>query len=185
MTPNFDNDEPLNALLSYLNERGTETYEELHRMITMLCEARGCNPDAEELADKTLDIVARRIQKGLQIVPLTPFIYGVARNVIRDYWDSRKRKKTESLIEDVAVEPNNTRDREQWDDCLERCLKELSPDCQYLIREFYRENKQAKSDHRKALARQLGITVNALVIRAFKIRRNLEPCVRRCVDGTI
>jgi hypothetical protein len=51
-----------------------------------------------------------------------------------------------------------------------------------LVLEYYRQERKAKIDHRKLLAAELGIAVNALRIRAHRIRRSLEQCVHTCLE---
>jgi DNA-directed RNA polymerase specialized sigma24 family protein len=65
--------------------------------------------------------------------------------------------------------------------CLERCLGKLPIQSQNLILKYYHDEKRAKIDRRKQLAEALGIPVNALRIRAHRIRTTLENCVRGCV----
>jgi DNA-directed RNA polymerase specialized sigma24 family protein len=64
--------------------------------------------------------------------------------------------------------------------CLERCLDSLSRPERQLILEYYLGEKRVKIDRRSELATRLGITMNALSIRACRIRHKLEACVREC-----
>jgi len=68
--------------------------------------------------------------------------------------------------------------------CLESCMQALTADNRQLVYEYYRENKAAKIENRKKLAGQLGIALNALRIRACRIRASLQECVRGCVQRT-
>ena len=52
-----------------------------------------------------------------------------------------------------------------------------------LIIQYYAGEGRAKLENRKAMAGALGITSNALSIRACRIRDKLEACVRRCLEG--
>jgi hypothetical protein len=65
--------------------RAGEQYEQLRRKLTLFFEARHCNPRAEELADRTLDMVARRLQEGVEIYAhdASHYCYGVAQNILR------------------------------------------------------------------------------------------------------
>jgi DNA-directed RNA polymerase specialized sigma24 family protein len=75
----------------------------------------------------------------------------------------------------------NDEDLEQEYECLDRCIGELTPANRELILEYYREEKQAMIDNRKRMAESLGITLNALRVRADRIRSNLEKCVINCL----
>jgi hypothetical protein len=50
-----------------------------------------------------------------------------------------------------------------------------------IIARYYVGKARVKIEHRRALAEDLGITINALSIRACRIRDKLETCVRECV----
>jgi len=67
-------------------------------------------------------------------------------------------------------------------ECLERCLDHLPSDNRKLVVEYYQQERQAKIEHRKRLARELGIAVNALRIRAHRIRLALQRCVLDCLE---
>jgi DNA-directed RNA polymerase specialized sigma24 family protein len=66
---------------------------------------------------------------------------------------------------------------EQRLECLERCVQELKPPQRELIVEYYADTGRRKIERRRALARRLGISMNALAIRACRIREGLMACV--------
>lgn len=66
--------------------------------------------------------------------------------------------------------------------CLEHCLEQLLPENRDLVVRYYQQERQAKIDHRKMLASELGIAVNALRLRAHRIRLTLQRCVLDCLD---
>jgi hypothetical protein len=49
------------------------------------------------------------------------------------------------------------------------------------VLQYYQEEKRAKIEHRKRLAERLGIELNALRIRAYRIRAELYECIRLCL----
>jgi len=65
-------------------------------------------------------------------------------------------------------------------DCLDRCLLTLKPDQRELVVDYYRDAQRQRIDRRRDLAAKLGITMNALGIRACRIRGTLETCVATC-----
>jgi hypothetical protein len=69
--------------------------------------------------------------------------------------------------------------------CLEECLGVLSVDNRELVIQYYQDERQAKIDRRKLLARRLGIAPNALRIRACRIRASLLKCVENCLGENI
>jgi DNA-directed RNA polymerase specialized sigma24 family protein len=66
--------------------------------------------------------------------------------------------------------------------CLDRCVEKLTAEHRELVLSYYQEQKHAKIEHRKALASKLGIAVNALRIRAHRIRLTLQECVKQCLQ---
>ena len=73
--------------------------------------------------------------------------------------------------------------RQQRLDCLDQCLGQLAADDRALILEYYRGVQRAKIEQRRELAARLGVTANALSIRAWRIRDKLETCVKACSAG--
>jgi DNA-directed RNA polymerase specialized sigma24 family protein len=68
-------------------------------------------------------------------------------------------------------------------DCLRRCLQSLPADDRDLITQYYQEQKRAKINLRQELARRFEIDLNALRVRAYRLRTSLQKCVRKCVQG--
>ncbi len=65
--------------------------------------------------------------------------------------------------------------------CLDDCLEELSAEDRVVILGYYQEEKRAKINFRKQMAGRLGVGLNALRIRAWRIRTKLEECVIKCL----
>ena len=61
-------------------------------------------------------------------------------------------------------------------------MQNLPAENREMIVEYYQEEKRAKIDKRKVLAEQFGVPLNALRIRAHRIRAKLEDCVHECVE---
>jgi DNA-directed RNA polymerase specialized sigma24 family protein len=68
-------------------------------------------------------------------------------------------------------------------DCLHRCISRLEDQERMLITAYYKEEQRSKIDSRKMLAESLGISLNALAIRACRIRDKLEECIQKCLSG--
>jgi DNA-directed RNA polymerase specialized sigma24 family protein len=66
---------------------------------------------------------------------------------------------------------------------LERCIENLDPDDRELILSYYLGEERAKIENRRAIAVKLGVTMNALSIRACRLRDKLEACLRECLSG--
>ena len=66
-------------------------------------------------------------------------------------------------------------------ECLEACMSKLPPEQRELVLEYYQDEKRAKIEHRKRLSERLGVELNALRIRAYRIRAVLHECIRGCL----
>jgi len=146
--------------------------------------------DPEGLADETMNRVARALGNGKAIWTKNPtsFFYGFARNIARE----RGRIRAVSLDQigegdrhfglsgSPTTEPDETQD--SFSSYLEECVRELPQFERSLIIRYYFGEKSAKIQKRKELASELGISVEALRIRAHRIRTKLEASVAKCVD---
>jgi DNA-directed RNA polymerase specialized sigma24 family protein len=79
-------------------------------------------------------------------------------------------------------QPDPPEEKERYSNCLDSCIGKLNVEARDLIREYYRDERRAKIDHRKSLADRLGITLNTLRMRAHRIKKELEKCLRACVQ---
>jgi DNA-directed RNA polymerase specialized sigma24 family protein len=70
-------------------------------------------------------------------------------------------------------------------ECFVQCMAHLSDTERRLVLEYHQQRGQAKIDHHKQMAITMGIAVNALRIRACRIRRQLKNCVRNCVEARL
>lgn len=160
--------------------------------LTKFFECRGCS-SPRELADDTINRVGRRLAEGEQIQPaaLSGYLYGVARNVFREYL---RNPETATLsIETLAPSQHPSQDPHAADEvaaarrklerqleCLETCLEQLPPETRKLVVSYYDEG--AAIEHRHLLAQSLGVTSEALRVRVHRIRRTLEQCVSDCLS---
>lgn len=176
--------ESFDALLSWLDtnpECAALKYEQIRAKLIKLFECRGCL-EPEVLADETIDRVARRLNDIEPTFVGDParYFFGVANKIYMEYLRSKRvpQPPPPPPLDDVEEE-EDVREYE----CLERCMEKLSADNRELVLQYYQEERQAKIDHRKHLADELGIAVNALRIRACRIRASLFECVQKCVHS--
>jgi len=168
----------LNRLLSWLDpdqDRAGKRYESIRRKLILIFASRRWR-FPEEMADDCINRVIKKLPElegRYQGLP-EAYFYGVAK-IIELEW---RRKDLPIEIPDMeGISPET----EMYLACLDRCLGELAPSSRELVMEYYQQEKQAKIDHRAALARKLGIAANALRIRAHRIRQHLEKCVLECL----
>jgi DNA-directed RNA polymerase specialized sigma24 family protein len=141
---------------------------------------------AETCADETIDRAARRIDEGERIDNLMGYLYGIANFVFMEWKKERDRAPLPlDSTDPPSVEPPAEDDkREARLRCLDICLEELGAEDRVVILGYYQEEKRAKINFRKQMADRLGVGLNALRIRACRIRTKLETCVIECLGQT-
>lgn len=164
------------AWLAPEREQAGRKYEEIRYRLIKIFTCRGC-PIPEELADETINRVTRKLAEVAATYVGDPalYFYGVAHNVHLEYL----RKKPQPVIQ-PPVEPEEDSEREY--ECLDECMQKLTEQNRTLVLEYYQEDKQAKINQRRELAERLGIALNALRIRAHRIRAHLQKCVLHCLS---
>lgn len=176
---NFD------ELLGWLHpdrDQAGRKYEDIRRRLIRIFIHRGCTT-AEDLADETIVRVTRKVREIR--ATFNPdddpalYFYGVARNVYREYL---KRRPEPSLPTPApAAPPDEPDDVTPHYDCLEKCLKHLTPQNRELILEYYQSEEGPKIESRKKLAGRFELALNALRIRTHRIRAELKKCVQECL----
>jgi DNA-directed RNA polymerase specialized sigma24 family protein len=191
-----DGFEKLLARLDPDRERAGAEYEVIRSKLVKFFRWRGW-PRPEELVDETIDRVCRRLAEGEVIRQRDPFPYfhGVARNVLREAWQTREPKKTRHPPAGIDF-PRSANDRAALDGvdeaaefearlgCLERCLENLDAAEQELIVRYYRGQGTELLERRRRMAEEMGIPLNALRIRACRVRLRLAACVEAALRRT-
>ncbi|HEV8427526.1 MAG TPA: hypothetical protein VGQ41_06410 [Pyrinomonadaceae bacterium] len=172
--------ESFDALLAWLDanpDSAALKYEKIRTRLIKIFVCHGCI-EAEDLADETIDRVARRLNDIVSTFSGEPtrYFFGVARKIQLEYFRTKPKPEPPPSV-DVQVED------ERGFECLEHCMEKLSPEHRELVLQYYEEEEGSKIDHRKHLAEQLGIAVNALRIRVCRIRASLEECVQKCLHA--
>jgi DNA-directed RNA polymerase specialized sigma24 family protein len=183
-------------LLNWL-DRGTDSqghsYLEMRRRLVNYFDRKNIqNPD--DMAEETLNRVAMRLEEEGITESEAParYCYIVARFVLME--QLRSNRRTEALLAEmkyktevnalhVFVETENDQN-EAILNCLERCINKLEPISREIIIRYYGGKEREKIENRRGLAEGLGLTQNALSIRAFRIRQKLEECVKQCIAKT-
>ena len=179
------------TLLRWLDpdrEKAGLKYEAIRSGLIKVFTCRGY-PDAEDLTDETINRVIVRIVDLAETYEGNPalYFYGVAQKVQLECARRPRLADAESTLNknrnDSYQEASQIADDTELDyRCLDRCLEELPAEKRRLVLEYYEHEKQGKIDHRKRLADELGIAVNALRIRAHRIRRTLQRCLKQCLE---
>ena len=176
-------------LLAWLDQGSDsegERYLDIRDRLVHYFSRRNC-PSPDDLADETLNRVARRLQETGSIDDVVParYCYIVAKFVLLESVRLRDRHPEvpagDHADESPRVRPHNVaEEKERTLACLERCLETCTPSERQLILNYYGADAGKASAHRKRLADRLGLTANSLAIRAYRIRTRLEKCVREC-----
>ncbi len=164
-----------------------ERYLEMRRRLVSYFDRRN-RPAPDVLADETFDRIARTIETTgrIKVTPPARYCYVVARFVLLE--DIRAARRSVPFDEarmggrqglSPALDAGDDPARQALA-CLGRCLGRLKPEDRELIVEYYRDAKRERIDRRRALAAKFGITMNALGIRAWRLRASLEACVGAC-----
>jgi DNA-directed RNA polymerase specialized sigma24 family protein len=169
-----------------------DSYLEMRRRLVLYFDRKNCAA-SEDLADETFNRVARKLEEKGTITDITPahYCYIVAKFV---FLESLRKDKlaaqsvealseagvTVSSLTSAAVADSTREAREEVLGCLEKCLRKLATADRDLILEYYRGKQREKIERRSQLAANLGLSSNALSIRACRVRNKLEVCVRAC-----
>jgi DNA-directed RNA polymerase specialized sigma24 family protein len=171
--------EQFDQLLQWLNpdrDQAAKRYEWIRTRLIKIFVSRGSHTP-EELADATINRVARllpEIRDGYVGEP-AHYFSGVA-NFIWHEW--LRKQKVPAVLPPPRVALTEEEERDYA--CLEKCLSELPQSERELAIEYYQEEKHAKIGHRKKVAERMQLAMNALRIRACRIRKSLFQCMELC-----
>jgi DNA-directed RNA polymerase specialized sigma24 family protein len=166
----------LHALLARLDQdpgRAAEKYEHLRRALLKFFSWQ-CTTEPEASVDATLDRIARRLDSGHAIDDVPAFAYGVARLVRLEQQrlSAAMRTVSDEHLENAAAPAPPAADGREA--CLQDCLAELSEGDRELILAYYAGTGRDRIGGRAQLAAALGVSDNALRLRAQRIRDRLR-----------
>jgi RNA polymerase sigma factor (sigma-70 family) len=176
-------EEALNILLSHLDpdrDQAGEKYEIIRYKLVKYFEWRRM-PHPDEAADETVDRVARKLQEGKNITDLLAYARGVARLVCLERLKG-EAKAQESLAEMAKIQPISEPEHESDErlmQSLNKCLAMLPETQRQLIIRYYGAEEPNRMKARAEMAEGMGIPMNALRIRAHRIKQKLEDCIRK------
>lgn len=134
---------------------------------------------ADEAADETLDRVAVKLGENVLIDDLTKYSFGVARLVFLERL--RKMQKEKKAFENYRVENAHQKFDEEADDFspFRECFESLPNADKSILRAYFIDLPHAElNENRQKLTDKLGVTLNNLRLKIFRLRRRLEDCVR-------
>ena len=157
-------------------DQAGELYEKIRWRLIGILASRGCRTP-EELADETIDRVARRVCdiEATYTGDKSIYFLGVMNNVHHEYL---KRPR----LSEPAPPPEDSVVKEQTYLCLDKCVAKLTPHAREIIEQYYAADKRAKITLRKRIAAALGISNSNLRLRALRIRAKLQTCIEHCLE---
>jgi DNA-directed RNA polymerase specialized sigma24 family protein len=183
--------ERLLAALDADRERAGQRYENIRRKLVEFFEARGSHSPTDH-ADETINRVARRLDEGERVQDLSAYFYGVARLLLKE---TLRGLAKEPIALDLAPALPTAADDEEHERrgqdeelrlrCFEVCLSKLPTAHRILIVEYYREEQGVKIEQRKRQAQGLNMSLNALRLRACRIRAELGDCISSCLARSL
>jgi DNA-directed RNA polymerase specialized sigma24 family protein len=172
-----------------------ERYLEMRQRLITYFDRRN-RPFADDLADEALSRIGQTLERSgtIEITPQARYCYVVAKFVLLE--DLRRSQRRVSLNESwhadgeswlertaASLRDEASTNHDERLGCLDRCLDQLTPEQRGLIVDYYRDVGQTKIARRRDMAKRLGITMNALAIRASRIRALIESRMAGCGDS--
>ena len=163
-------------LFSALERAGVE-YVGLHRAVTAFFIGRRCGPDSEDLADVSLERVAKQLNRGESVRNFTSYSINIADKVYKEY--CRDREKFRAALRELSYLNRDVDELEENIDvrreCQKMCIKTLSPSDHQLMVDYYPKGKD-----RSVLAAELGIPLATLRTRIHRLNLRLAKCADDC-----
>ena len=178
--------ESFDRLLKWLHpdpEEAGQIYVKIRSGLIKKFSSHGCLlPDKH--ADITMDRVAKKLPEVIDNYVGDPERYfrRVSYYVLREYF-SQNTDEVE-LSDDLPLPVPDEDDSVELEfACLERCIEMLTPQKQYLIRNYYLGDKKAKILRRKELASRFNLALPVLRVHALRIRQDLRSCILNCLKS--
>jgi len=181
--------EELDGLLAWLDadrDEAARKYERIRQALIQIFVWRNFS-NAEDLADETIDRVAKRVGEIAPHYTGDPALYfhGVAKMMMLEQArDEKLITPLEARLPYLAADEDAEEINVKFE-CLSKCLDELPLRSRELVVKYYRKERQRKIDDRKAMAARLGITANSLRVRVHRLRADLESCVEECINAHV
>lgn len=138
--------------------------------------------EAEDLTHQAFLIAFDRMTDGHRISNVGPWLRGVVRNLVREWWRNRQRMPIDlaDQVCQLAEEADHASDelRAEREAALGTCLDKLKESERSLVRARYEEGQQIT-----AIADQQQINVKTARVRLFRIRERLKSCVELAFEG--
>jgi hypothetical protein len=178
--------ESFDRLLSWLHSDPGEAgkiYVKIRSDLSRHFSSQGCLA-ADKHADITIDRVAKKLPEVIEtyVGDPEPYFYGVAYYVLKECF--AKHTNEVELTDDLSLRTHDDDDDVELEfECLEKCIEGLTPQKQYLIRNYYRGDKKTKIRRRTELASTFSLELPVLRVQALRIRQDLRSCIINCLQA--
>ena len=177
---NYLNAKSYSLLLKALSpneEAAASLFIKLRDSLVRFFELKG-DVDPIQSADETLDRVSTKLQ-SVVIEEMTRYSFGVARLIFLE--NLRKLQREEKALKDYSID--NDRQASTDDDdpyaWMRDCFGELPDESKGLLSAYFADMPRNELDEeRERLAGSMGVSLNSLRLKVFRLRRRLEDCVR-------
>ena len=134
---------------------------------------RRCD-DPDNLADETTTRLLNKVRSGQEISGENPYgyVFGIARNVFREYLKAKQKSGIQTDIDELREEPVLP----GVENCSSLCLAQLSAEKREFLEDYYLDDID-----REQFARDKGLTINALRLKVFRCRELLKHCMENCL----
>lgn len=139
--------------------------------------------EVARLVDKVESRLMQALLEGREIGHVGRYAFGVAKNVLREYWRSEERERLAlksfafQQAEVAELDLSWMDDNREMLETLRACLLLERPKVREFILRFY--NAEDHLTARAQIAEDLNLSPNALYIRASRVRKRLRKCVER------
>ena len=179
-SPTPESFEKLLTWLSANRENGAERYEKVRLRLIKYFACNGCGDDDENLADKTIDRVMKKLEQGEVADPFTGdktlYFLAFAKNIRLEHYNYLGRE-----VPHLVIDPNTVQ-AEAESVCLKECVRILRQEDRWLAIEYYRFDKTTKVEHHNNLADRFDLTLAGLRTRIRRVRERLRPCIKECLE---
>jgi hypothetical protein len=177
-------------LLSFLEittpESAGNAYEKTHERLVRFFKAKG-STHAEELADATLDRVARKLSREAIVDVRNPlgYVLGVARLIWleRVKLEVSQRHRLGHYEATHMTDADESRKVEQHVAILDRCLAEMTDEERALLIRYHQGRGQARIATRQELVQSLGLNPGLLRTRVHRLRAQLGRRVNEMIQA--
>ena len=140
---------------------------------------------AEDIFEDTMLQIVNSKDKFDEQKDFLPWAKGVARNMVRRYWDSLEKVPTPEeteIIETIAEITSREDEPDLWKEekeGLRECMQKLSAKYRNLFLLRYGKNIKGAS-----LAEETGFRVKSIRSVLMRVRRTLHNCINNFIGGT-